>query len=65
MTSQGLTSLFAMEDISVMGIWELLPHLRKFRVSCDTHVTLLALECMLIFLQNFYFPFMKSMVLRS
>lgn len=38
MTNQGLTSLFAMEDISVMGIWELLPHLRKFRVSCYTFV---------------------------
>ncbi|OWM75414.1 hypothetical protein CDL15_Pgr021578 [Punica granatum] len=33
MCNQGLTSLFPMEDISVMGIWELLPHLRKFRVK--------------------------------
>lgn len=33
MSSQGLTSLFPMEDISVMGIWELLPHLKNFTVK--------------------------------
>ncbi|CAK9133414.1 unnamed protein product [Ilex paraguariensis] len=33
MSNQGLKSLFPMEDISVMGIWELLPHLNKLRVS--------------------------------
>lgn len=32
MSKQGLKSLFPIEDISVMGIWELLPHLHKFRV---------------------------------
>ncbi|XAR68135.1 Lipid-A-disaccharide synthase [Bertholletia excelsa] len=32
MTKQGLESLFPIEDIAVMGIWELLPHLNKFRV---------------------------------
>lgn len=32
MSQQGLSSLFPMEDIAVMGIWELLPHLMKFRV---------------------------------
>ena len=32
MSKQGLNSLFPMEDISVMGIWELLPHLNNFRV---------------------------------
>ncbi|KAJ4833385.1 hypothetical protein Tsubulata_032961 [Turnera subulata] len=32
MFKEGLESLFPMEDISVMGIWELLPHLIKFRV---------------------------------
>ncbi|KAH6826507.1 transferase [Perilla frutescens var. hirtella] len=31
MSQQGLNTLFPMEDIAVMGIWELLPHLRKFR----------------------------------
>ncbi|XP_038713072.1 probable lipid-A-disaccharide synthase, mitochondrial isoform X2 [Tripterygium wilfordii] len=31
MSKQGLKSLFPMEDIAVMGIWELLPHLYKFR----------------------------------
>ncbi|OIW01041.1 hypothetical protein TanjilG_14224 [Lupinus angustifolius] len=33
MSSEGLQSLFPIEDISVMGIWELLPHLYKFRVK--------------------------------
>ncbi|KAI5565669.1 hypothetical protein BDE02_14G137500 [Populus trichocarpa] len=32
MSKEGLESLFPMEDISVMGMWELLPHLNKFRV---------------------------------
>lgn len=27
-----MKSLFPMEDIAVMGIWELLPHIYKFRV---------------------------------
>lgn len=31
MTHQGLNTLFPMEDITVMGIWELLPHLSTFR----------------------------------
>ncbi|GAV62421.1 LpxB domain-containing protein [Cephalotus follicularis] len=33
MSKLGLNSLFPMEDIAVMGIWELLPHLYKFRVK--------------------------------
>ncbi|XP_059661149.1 probable lipid-A-disaccharide synthase, mitochondrial isoform X2 [Cornus florida] len=33
MSKQRLKSLFPMEDIAVMGIWELLPHLNKFRVK--------------------------------
>nr|GMD38491.1 probable lipid-A-disaccharide synthase, mitochondrial isoform X1 [Ipomoea batatas] len=33
MSKQGLNSLFPMEDIAVMGIWELLPHLNQFRVK--------------------------------
>ncbi|KAK6156221.1 hypothetical protein DH2020_010469 [Rehmannia glutinosa] len=33
MSQQGLNSLFPMEDIAVMGIWELLPHLSMFRVK--------------------------------
>ncbi|XP_052207435.1 probable lipid-A-disaccharide synthase, mitochondrial isoform X3 [Diospyros lotus] len=32
MSKQGLKSLFPIEDIAVMGTWELLPHLNKFRV---------------------------------
>ncbi|XP_068657240.1 probable lipid-A-disaccharide synthase, mitochondrial [Aristolochia californica] len=33
MFNEGLQSLFPMEDISVMGIWELLPHLNKMRIN--------------------------------
>ncbi|KAB1208769.1 putative lipid-A-disaccharide synthase, mitochondrial [Morella rubra] len=33
MSRQELNSLFPMEDISVMGIWELLPHLNKIRLK--------------------------------
>lgn len=33
MSSQGLKSVFPMEDIAVMGLLELLPHLNKLRVS--------------------------------
>ncbi|XP_062107292.1 probable lipid-A-disaccharide synthase, mitochondrial isoform X2 [Humulus lupulus] len=33
MAKQGLTSLFPIEDISVMGIWELLPHINKIRAK--------------------------------
>uniref|UniRef100_A0A7N0TI59 lipid-A-disaccharide synthase n=1 Tax=Kalanchoe fedtschenkoi TaxID=63787 RepID=A0A7N0TI59_KALFE len=31
MSEQGLKSLFPIEDIAVMGVWELLPYLSKFR----------------------------------
>ncbi|XP_022149753.1 probable lipid-A-disaccharide synthase, mitochondrial isoform X2 [Momordica charantia] len=31
MSKKGLKSLFPMEDIAVMGIWELFPHLKKIR----------------------------------
>lgn len=37
MSKQGLKSLFPMEDIAVMGIWELFPHLKKIRVSNTVH----------------------------
>lgn len=33
MSKQGLKSLFPMEDLAIMGIWELLPHLSSFRVK--------------------------------
>ena len=33
MAREGLNSLFPMEDIAIMGIWELLPHLRKLWVN--------------------------------
>ncbi|KAK6784922.1 hypothetical protein RDI58_018377 [Solanum bulbocastanum] len=32
MSKQGLNPLFPMEDIAIMGIWELLPYLNQFRV---------------------------------
>ncbi|XP_016466307.1 putative lipid-A-disaccharide synthase, mitochondrial [Nicotiana tabacum] len=32
MCKQGLNTLFPIEDIAVMGIWELLPYLNQFRV---------------------------------
>ncbi|KAL6552647.1 hypothetical protein OROHE_008011 [Orobanche hederae] len=35
MSQHGLNSLFPMEDIAVMGIWELLPHLSMFRVRLN------------------------------
>lgn len=35
MAKEGLKSIFPMEDVAVMGIWELLPHLNKFRVSSE------------------------------
>lgn len=35
MSKQGLNSLYPLEDITVMGIWELLPHLNKMRVSSE------------------------------
>jgi lipid A disaccharide synthetase len=41
MTSEGLKSLFPIEDISVMGIWELLPHLYRINVSFVLITTLL------------------------
>lgn len=47
MSKQGLNSLFPMEDIAVMGIWELLPHLNQFRVC---HIT-----CILYFFRCIFF----------
>ncbi|KAL6518318.1 hypothetical protein OROMI_034019 [Orobanche minor] len=38
MSQHGLNSLFPMEDIAVMGIWELLPHLSMFRVRLNEMV---------------------------
>jgi lipid-A-disaccharide synthase len=38
MKSEGLESLFPIEDISVMGIWELLPHLYRIKVSCVEYI---------------------------
>lgn len=35
MSKYGLKSVFPVEDISVMGAWELLPHLYKIKVSSE------------------------------
>jgi hypothetical protein len=50
MKSEGLESLFPIEDISVMGIWELLPHLYRIKVSCDEYIV----NCMFGFIQCDY-----------
>ncbi|XP_042441015.1 probable lipid-A-disaccharide synthase, mitochondrial isoform X2 [Zingiber officinale] len=36
MSKEGLQTLFPMEEISVMGLWELLPHLNTFRKLKET-----------------------------
>ncbi|KAF6159180.1 hypothetical protein GIB67_032797 [Kingdonia uniflora] len=44
MAGEGLQSLFPMEDIAVMGIWELLPHINNIRVKLK-----IAIESALLF----------------
>lgn len=39
MSQEGLQSLYPLEDIAVMGIWELLPHLNKIRVRTAKLIT--------------------------
>lgn len=46
MSEQGMKSLFPMEDIAVMGIWELLPHIYKFRVSSASFKILFMTRCL-------------------
>lgn len=41
-----MKSLFPMEDIAVMGIWELLPHIYKFRVSSASFKILFMTRCL-------------------
>lgn len=41
-----MKSLFPMEDIAVMGIWELLPHIYKFRVSSASFKNLFMTRCL-------------------
>ncbi|KAL2347624.1 hypothetical protein Fmac_001624 [Flemingia macrophylla] len=43
MASEGLESLFPIEDISVMGLWELLPHLYRIKVRLKETVEAAAL----------------------
>lgn len=54
MSRQGLKSLFPMEDIAVMGIWELLPHLNKIRVSSEPQSSLHKPVYMWSFYLNMY-----------
>lgn len=60
MSKQGLKPLFPMEDIAVMGIWELLPHLNKFRV-CSWQFTFDNFLYMLVTLVD-SFPFYALVV---
>lgn len=43
MSKEGLQTLFPMEEISVMGLWELLPHLNTFRVNSSVILYMLCL----------------------
>jgi hypothetical protein len=54
MSKQGLKSLFPMEDLAVMGIWELLPHLNKIRVSTEPQSSLHKPVYMWSFYLNMY-----------
>lgn len=43
MSKEGLQTLFPMEEISVMGLWELLPHLNTIRVNSSVILYMLYL----------------------
>lgn len=65
MSKQGLNSLFPMEDIAVMGIWELLPHLHKFSVRLKQTVEAAVLFCPHVVVtvdsKGFSFRFLKQL----
>ncbi|KAG4401981.1 hypothetical protein GLYMA_02G100600v4 [Glycine max] len=65
MTSEGLQSLFPIEDISVMGLWELLPHLYRIRVKLNETVKAAALfephVVLTIDSKGFSFRFLKQL----
>lgn len=44
MREEGLQPIFPMEDLAVMGLWELLPHIINFRVNLHGDLVLLLLE---------------------
>ncbi|KAJ1427957.1 Glycosyl transferase, family 19 [Sesbania bispinosa] len=65
MSSEGLQSLFPIEDISVMGIWELLPHLYRIRVRLNETVEAAALfephVVLTVDSKGFSFRFLKQL----
>ncbi|KAK1269205.1 hypothetical protein QJS04_geneDACA005199 [Acorus gramineus] len=69
MHKEGLRSLFPMEDIAVMGIWELVPHLNKFRVKINENVEAAILfrphVVVTVDSKGFSFRFLKKLRARS
>ncbi|XP_027336730.1 probable lipid-A-disaccharide synthase, mitochondrial [Abrus precatorius] len=65
MASEGLQSVFPIEDISVMGLWELLPHLNRIRVKLQETVEAAALfephVVLTIDSKGFSFRFLKQL----
>lgn len=61
MSKHGLKSLFPMEDIAVMGLLELLPHLNKLRVS----VIYILPKCVIIYVFYSFYNNMASFVTRE
>ncbi|XP_051130919.1 probable lipid-A-disaccharide synthase, mitochondrial isoform X2 [Andrographis paniculata] len=65
MAQQGLSSIFPIEDIAVMGIWELLPHLNKFRVklkeAVESAITFQPHVVLTVDSKGFSFRFLKKL----
>ncbi|TKY68648.1 lipid-A-disaccharide synthase [Spatholobus suberectus] len=65
MATEGLQSLFPIEDISVMGLWELLPHLYRIRVKLNETVEAAALfephVVLTVDSKGFSFRFLKQL----
>ncbi|XP_050874149.1 probable lipid-A-disaccharide synthase, mitochondrial isoform X4 [Lathyrus oleraceus] len=69
MRSEGLQSLFPIEDISVMGIWELLPHLYTFKERLNEAVKAASLfephVVLTVDSKGFSFRFLKQLRARQ
>ncbi|KAK4431217.1 putative lipid-A-disaccharide synthase, mitochondrial [Sesamum alatum] len=65
MSQQGLNSLFPMEDIAVMGIWELLPHLSMFKLrlkeTVESALTFRPHVVLTVDSKGFSFRFLKKL----
>ncbi|XP_011076886.1 probable lipid-A-disaccharide synthase, mitochondrial isoform X2 [Sesamum indicum] len=65
MSRQGLNSLFPMEDIAVMGIWELLPHLSMFKLrlkeTIESALTFRPHVVLTVDSKGFSFRFLKKL----